>query len=213
MNRASSLHRLQSWALLRFEELHQLASPLSLPLSKRDQERLGHVAIEATNTWAALMRSYWLCAASPGWRQDGSRVRLSTPLGSHDRAMTFAVHRFRPSLRGQSGPWSPRDEPDWLDPATVSTLLHDSGADIEGGFQAAVSLGGTARQDLLTYRNFVAHRNRATALKVRRLCPDLTRAGSIDPLEIGLQHGRGRPQGLVLDWLDDLRTMCALLPT
>lgn len=213
MNRAVSIYRVQTWAIRRFDTLHSQAYPLRPSLTPNEERILSLVAIESANTWAALMRSYWLAASIHRWRRDGTQVKISASIRSFEDAITFAVHTTKPRLRVSTGPWKKRDEPDWLDPATVSTLLRAAGADIEGGFHAAISLGSTARQDLSTYRNFVAHRNRDTALKVRNLCPDPSLKRSTSPLEIALLRGPGRPQPLVLDWIDDLRTMCSLLPS
>lgn len=134
------------------------------------------------------------------------------PLNSYDDAITFAIHSNRPRLQSKRGPWTHRDEPDWHDPASVSKALNAAGCSNAAGFYAAVSLGTASRTEVLTVRNYVAHRGRNTALKVRTLCPDKAKMHTIDPMAVPLERGPGRPQPLLFDWIDDLSTMVSLVP-
>jgi len=195
----------------RISALVTSASALSPPLTTTQREHLAWIAIDATNCWGNFLRRYYVVSATGGWTRAAVRLPSGRRFNSEAEAITFAVHTFRPSLTG-GGPWTSRDEPNWLNPGTVSLLLNHLRCANETDFHAAISLGGTAHQDLLTYRNFVAHRNRASATKVRTLARSNRLPSLLDPIELPLQPLRRRPYSLLVAWLFDLHTIVSLVP-
>ena len=127
------------------------------------------------------------------------------------RSLTRSI-RSGPGSKGSGPPWSSRDEPNWLEAGTVSRLLNVLGCQNEATFNAAVSLGGSVHQDLITYRNYIAHHNRGTALKVRALARARRASPMLDPLELPLQLSHRKPYCLLVEWLSDIHTMMALVP-
>lgn len=206
-----SLVHVRRRAILKLDRLVSSAQAISTPAHNADHMRCLSLAVEASNTWADFLRRYYIASALAGWTSSNQRLSAATHFISEHDAITFAVHTIKPHLTG-SGPWTSRDEPNWLDPGNVSTLLHALGCANEAQFHAAISLGGTAHQDLLTYRNFLAHRNRATALKVRSLARKYRINGLIEPVEIPLQLPIRKSYSLLLWWLYDLQTMVSLMP-
>jgi hypothetical protein len=76
----------------------------------------------------------------------------------------------------------------------------------------ALSIGSSAIEHLTTTRNFLAHRNESTAVKLRRLGRSYGVGTPRDPLAVVFAVGHGRPQRIVEDWLDDIYTIFALFP-
>ena len=125
--------------------------------------------------------------------------------------MTFAIHHIR-RLPG-NGPWEPRDEPTWHDSTIVMRLLNAAGCSNLPGVQAAFSLGMASLTELTTARNFIAHRSDATALKLRRLGLGLRLGQLVDPSDVLTTKAPGRPQSVLEDWLDDIRSIFSLMPS
>jgi hypothetical protein len=204
---------LRAWGLSKFEEYRAGLDGLRPPLTTRQADRLSMIAVHAANSWAVLLRSYYLASMTGAVLADGSRATNSVSIGSVEDAITFAVHATRPRLASRSGPWTNRDEPDWTNGGAVAALLVGAGSSTAVGFAAAVSLGTASREELATYRNFVAHSNRDTALKVRNIGATHGVGRSGQPLEIPLQRELHRPQSIVADWLDDLWAMISMMPS
>jgi hypothetical protein len=203
---------LVSWGLATFSELRAEVGSVRPPLSRREATHIGMLALTAVNSWSILLRTYYLASMTGAWLSDGSRAANSVNVHKVDEAITFAVHWARPHLAGQPGPWTYRDEPSWADGGIVAALLSAAGASTAGGFAAAVSLGTSSREELATYRNFVAHANRHTARKMRNLALSLSVDRTLPVIEIPLQWRRHRPQSIFADWIDDLWTMASLFP-
>ncbi|GAB3615901.1 hypothetical protein GCM10027416_04580 [Okibacterium endophyticum] len=132
------------------------------------------------------------------------------PLSSLDDAMNQAVWRFKPSLAGTRGPWTHRQEPDWLDPNTLLILLDLVGASNSGDVSAALSLRARALTDLPSLRNFYAHRAMNTAEKVRKMGLNYSIPSVHHPVELCLGYAPGRPQSVLADWVSELRLITDL---
>jgi hypothetical protein len=158
------------------------------------------------------MRAYYLASALGAWRADRTRLTISARQRSAEEAITFSIATLKPTQIGSGPPWTSRQEPNWLDPANVSKLLHELGCANESGFQAAISLGTTVHQDLITYRNFAAHRNRKSAEKVRSLAVRHRIPSHFDPIELPLQLLPQRSYTLLASWLYDLTTVISFVP-
>src|SRR5690606_15185998 len=118
------------------------------------------------------------------------------------------LHRRRIFDRGR---WSRREEPPWQDPA----ILLKSCADLECSnldqIQAALAVPTTAFSGWPPFRNFVAHRNGDTLRRAQDVATSWGVVADAHPLEILTFPAYGRPQSVLLDWLDDLRSISELL--
>ncbi len=104
-----------------------------------------------------------------------------------------------------------RQEPAWYSPNTLLTTFLALDVSNAAQAQAAFSYSTSAFDCLPTIRDFFAHRNEETMRKVR----DVARHLGVDPnqraCEIVCSAMSGRPQGILVDWLDDLRNVAVLL--
>ena len=186
-----------------------LASDVSFPL------------IDMHNALATFMRSYCLSSLSGAYMANGCRVNVKATLRAnlktnekirgHRLALSFAINTQSPTKTGR-GPWKPRDEPTWHDPNVIIQILHKARCSNATGVSDALSIGSRAIPHLTTTRNFLAHRNESTALKLRRLGQYYGVGRPADPLASVFAIRHGRPQTMVQDWLDDIFTIFSLFP-
>ncbi len=127
------------------------------------------------------------------------RLSLNAALGK-------AVLLVRPRAAPKSdGSWHRKDEPTWHDPNVFTRLMYHVGSSNMADVNDAFSTGTRTFIDLPVFRNFFAHRNllsmrAAQALGIRYGIPS-----TISPAEILSRRSIGRPQALLLDWIDDVR--------
>jgi hypothetical protein len=212
MNRSRSLPRLVRWAVQRFDEFEHLADQLRTPFSRADANTVRYLAIEAVNTWALFMRSYYLASATGAWLADGTRVTGPGVQGDQGRALTASVLAVNRGLRRRGGPWRQRNEPNWMDPAIINRLMTANGLSNARGFTNALGIGTGANFRLITFRNFVAHRGRESAVKVRRMIRQVGIRSSSDPLELPFHRIPGRPVTAITDWLIELHSIVESVP-
>jgi hypothetical protein len=105
-----------------------------------------------------------------------------------------------------------KDEPAWHDVDMFIHIMNLAGCSTAPGANAAWSIGTSALEHLTIARNYLAHRNRETAVRVR----GLTLAYKVNPTdrpeELLLSRGRNRPQMIIEDWRDDLQAVIELMP-
>jgi hypothetical protein len=199
----------RSWVLL--SSLQQVSQALHPPLIASDRIVATHLLIEVANTWHVFMRRYYLASAVGGYLVSGARVSGGVA-GSIEGALDSAVLFFRPHLSKSGAEWGHREEPDWLDPVVVSRALANLSLSNSPGFSAAMSAGSGVHERVLTCRNFVGHRNRRTALKVRGIARGAGILSNADPVELPHLPAPGRPQSLLADWIDELMAIIELVP-
>jgi hypothetical protein len=188
------------------------ARGLRPPFSHDDALVASLLLIEVANTWQSFMRRYFLTSAVGGLLAFGGAVSGSGMSRSGSEALDRAVLFNRPNAVKSARGWDYRDEPNWMDPTIVSRTLHHLNLSNASGFTSAMSAGSGSYDRLYSCRNFVAHRNRGTALKVRQLARNEGVRHNLDPLELPHLPGRARPQSLVCDWLDELIAIVELVP-
>ena len=173
------------------------------------QRALSYAVIESANLWESYCRSFYLSSALRAREASGLRVQLSyaTPIRTHEDALTVAIHRIDPDLRGQQGPWTPREEPDWQ--GQLRTCLAHLGASNLPKVERAVGLLPQALNDLRITRNYFAHKGQVSADKVRRLSTKYGFLQAPHPVELLFSPSRpkrgfqtGEP--IVLRWLGAL---------
>lgn len=170
-----------------------------------EAERLAcYMVVDLRNCWVEFSRHFFLSCfirarSSEGRRISHERGDLRTLEDAIDAASRLmAPQRKLPSRVRR------RDEPDWGSPHTIITLAKRFRFSNLPEIGSAFSVGTRVFNDLPVIRNFYAHRNRFTYRAATSLARLYGLPGSLTPTELLCSHGRGRPQSVVQDWLDDL---------
>jgi hypothetical protein len=210
MNRQTSLSHVRSWMLTYLFEV-RLAVPVASGTQSPEQTRqLTFLAVDLHNACRTFLRAYYVASVTGAWLSTGQRATSRLEARSEVDAINFAV--AAKGVEG-SGPWRMRDEPAWHDIGMFLRILNLADCSTAPGTNAAWSIGTNALEHLTITRNYFAHRNRETAVKVRNLNSTTYKAGALDsPEELLIARGRNRPQLIVEDWLDDLQTVIELMP-
>lgn len=211
--------RLQSHLLALEQQASRRVSRLKVLVADRtsfdDPEidrRTAFVAIESMNLWSSYCRFFYLSAALGAKDSGGTRIVSSAGrFRSQDDALTFVIHRVRPNLKSKSAPWSWFDEPKWGDPTEFGRAVGELGPSNLGAVQAAISLQTDVFLHLPKFRNFYAHRAAVTARKVRGVARDYLMSPTLHPTWILNGYAPSRPQTILCDWLDDLKTVIELM--
>ena len=74
MNRERSLCRLVAWANKKFAEFESLSGGLVAPLDADEWPTARFLALEAANTWASFLRTYYLSSATGAWCTGGTKI-------------------------------------------------------------------------------------------------------------------------------------------
>ena len=207
MRPARRLFLLQRRAL---RHLDNAAAESAHAIHLRDRDRLRvltTLTLDLHNSMRGFLRAYFLSSATGARLATGSSVSTTTSLASTRDALTFAMNFVRQSR----GP-APYREPTWHDEIIFLRLLQAAGCSNTAGCQAALSIGSKALPELTTIRNFYAHRGQETALKVRRMAGKYGYPSNANPSDLLLHRAARRPQSVLDDWIDDLRTIVSFMP-
>jgi hypothetical protein len=207
LRRVDRLDDLTEGAARRVIRLRMLVSTAGVPVSSDLDRALSYVVIESANLWAQFCRAFYISTALRARDAGGHRIVLppGTPPADVNDALTLAIHRIRPRLRGKNGPWSHRDEPTWHDVSEFLKVMARLKPSNLGTIRAAVSYEPKTLSVLPTARNFYAHKGEATAVKARGIAARYGLSTRSSPSSLLCSRAPGRPQPLILDWLDDLR--------
>lgn len=156
------------WAIKRSTRLLSSAKSLTVPFEQ--EERMTFATINLLNTWASFQRTYFICCLfgtrSPANPKISSSV--SGSINTYQDAIGKAVLHFHPTYTPRSnGEWDSRDEPTWHDANVLLNLAKAFNFTNELDIQAAFSFGFTAHRNLAVFRNYYAHKNRATRKKAQ----------------------------------------------
>ncbi len=169
------------------------------------EARLAFVTIECLNIWANFVRSYYLsCMYST---VTVGRVHVSAALGGIDEnhaiglAVKYWRHRAQPKADGS---WHRREEPAWHDPNLLIPICRWANFTNIADIEAAFSTGDRTFLDLPVFRNYFAHRSIQTAKAAQSLAIRYGIPGSKQPSEILRYRPLGRPQPLILEWIDHI---------
>jgi hypothetical protein len=185
---------------------------LNIAIVVQGRDRLSALSllfVDLHNALRMFLRCYYLSSALGARDADGQPTTSKTGARNQHEAMGFAISAIRGS---HVVSWTPRDEPTWHDIGIVIRLFNLAQCSNAGGFASAWSVGSRASEYLTITRNFYAHRQENTALKVRRVARAMQAPARGEPGEIALQRGAGRPQSLIEDWLDDIEVIVQLIP-
>ena len=171
----------------------------------RDVDRaVAFASIELLNCWAGFSRSLYFSVCFGA--RDASGGTIATAMDLHDvlDAQLFAAQRFtRRTL--QRGAVTHRDEPNWLQPSTLITLLNDIGASNLATVSTALAGNTRVLADLPSVRNFFGHRGQDTARKAAGVGRNYGKPGHLHPAELCVAFAPGRSQSIIRDWAADLR--------
>ncbi len=206
MNRRVDLSSLVKTATRRCLELKPLVRSITVPATAADDRTVAFVCIEAANAWTGFSRAYFVSTAMRG-RLNGQRI---TTTAGHIRtkadAVAFAVRITNPRSYARGGPFGHRDEPDWQLTSVLARLTTALGASNQSLVRAGISLSTRAFVDLPVFRNFYAHRSEGTVVRVKRVARNYPLNQSLHPTQMLCTVLPTRPQSLISDWLDDIRT-------
>lgn len=211
MRRARSFRTLKNSTSGRLKRLRTKANA-ALPLDAhlRDRE-FSYVVMETHNLWCNFVRSYLLSCLDKPRRSAGGRVSCANLAIQTPGDVIWAANKI---ARGPhaSSPATRRDEPKWQDIALFHRTCQEMQCSHLAHVQSALSLPARVFQDLPTFRNFYAHRNEETAEKALRIArQNYLIVGPRHPSSALAIAGKNRPQALLLDWIDELDTVCVLL--
>lgn len=188
------LHRRANKHALR---LRRFVEQLKPPLAAPDDRLVAFVTTECLSLWSNFSRSYYLSCMHGAKRILGGRVALaSVAVNSNSDALNFSKHQFT---------YRRNNEPVWHEPRTLLKLFRAAGASNLTQVQAALSVSPLVFKELPTIRNFFAHRCEETAKNATNLARRLGVSVGLRPSEIMCTQLPGRPQGVLADWIDDIR--------
>ena len=202
------LSKLNETALHRLSRLRVLANCCSLPVTQPDDRLVAFVVIETFNLWSTFARFLYLSSCLSATTVSGTRVSLSkcTFMSTND-ALCFAIQEIKgKSIR------KPRrqDEPPWHMVNILLKLFNATGASNLPQVQSGASFQAHMFEELRTMRHFFAHRNQETAERVRQIARNRSISLKSRPSEVACSIPTGRPQSLLADWQDHLRTAISL---
>ena len=176
---------------------------------------ISFVTIELQSLLSNFCRSYYLSAVLHPCSEGGTRVTCHHSISSFDAAIDAAMKACKPSWwRPSPVPrhWNRRDEPPWHQPDTLLKSSREISHSYYSNISAALSLPTSVFSHLVVFRNFFAHRSDSTCQEAINVA---IRHYSIfskkHPVSILLAPALGRPQELILDWIDDVTNVIELL--
>lgn len=183
---------------------------LSSSTSHRE-EALGWAVIEAANLWSNFVRSYLISLCFRPSRRLGGRVAIGNLA---IKSPADVVHAAAIAAKGPyaAAPTSRRDEPSWHDVSVfVRTSQRMQPSNIPQ-IEAALSVPSRVLTDLPVFRNFYAHRNKESAERAVGVGKNLHLIyGCCHPSDVLATRPYGRPQALILEWLDEMDAFMELL--
>lgn len=206
MRPCRNLGKLEHSARKRLLRLRGVASRVCRGDVQHDGEiYFSFVAIETLNTWRNYCRALYLSFTLDPRSTSGTRVTICRRGLTFNQAIGIAVRSYRRHAEPRSdGTWDGRDEPAWHVPQVLLRLCGLLRCSKLEDIQAAVSAGSRVFIDLPVFRNFYAHRNQQSQYAAMRLATQYGIPATFRPSRILASRPLGRPQPLVLDWIDDL---------
>lgn len=191
----------------RLREIRKVAVDAVTPYSQERDRELAWATIELTNLWSEFCRAYFLSCLRSARLESGSRVSCTSVavVPSFDQALLTLAQNLGTRPRKRPGKLRRRDEPPWHQPSCLLRGCDDLGMSHLSTVRGALSTGFSVFKDLPTCRNFYAHRNEETAKKVLRLGLSYSIGGKNHPSEVLAARPPGRPQSLILEFVDETR--------
>lgn len=184
---------------------------VSPPYSQEQDRSLTWATIELLNLWSEFCRAYFLSCLLYARLESGIRVTHTSGAGYNFEQAIGSILRSSSRTVPAAGKLTRRNEPTWHDPSSLITGSN-LGMSHLSQVQEALSIGSQVFSHLPVCRNFYAHRNEETALRVLRLGQSsYSIFGRTHPSQVLISPAYGRPQSLILDFVDDLWATIELL--
>ena len=116
--------------------------------------------------------------------------------------MRYVITRLR--RKQPEGKVTRRDEPTWHSRREVLKVGRIVALSNLPQLQTALALPSAVIEDLPTVRNFYAHRNCETAVKVRKLMGGYVMPTQTHPTEFLRRSVLGRPVSVLEEWIEEL---------
>lgn len=158
-----------------------------------------------------LKGAYFLSYILSPYRESGTRVTCDPLINSLPSALDAAMRRCKPYILRRGTGYGRRDEPSWHRPDIMWHCCDEISASNTLDVRSAFSITPGTFDHLTTFRNFYAHRNPHTARQAINIARLYSIPTNLHPSQILLTPAYGRPQPLILDWLDDITTVVELL--
>ena len=211
MKPSKYLKKIRNKTLLYLSKLRNMADMASRLSRPESEKTISFVTIECLNLWSTFSRAYFLSCTLLPIRENGLQITLSNPnVQTFDDAIYEALSKCKPWILSRRN-WGQRDEPAWYEPNVLIKSCTGIGCSNLIEIQAAFSISTKVFEHLPTFRNFYAHRNYITAQKAKNIARYYTIFVHNHPSKILFSYAYGRPQILILDWIDDMKIVLDLL--
>ena len=205
MRPSGTLAKLELSTDYRLEKLRKVAGVLAVPMSREVDLRVSYVTINVLNTWSNFVRAFYLSCLTSCKSVSGSRVSTGLQIKDFDDGIYQAVRLIRPKAPLPiSGVVKRRDEPAWHDPDTLLRLAAAFAFSNKVTIDAAISLQPATFKELTVFRNYFAHRNDTTSAVAMRIGTKYGIVGQRTPCGVLVCKPVGRPQALLMEWIDDI---------
>lgn len=183
-----------SQRVLALRELVVERQPAVASWAAADQRAISYAVIEGANLWEGYCRAFYLSSALGAREPSGGRVKITPPraINSMEDAVTIAVHRMDPELRGKTGPWRPQQEPIWSDQHQLATCFKELQASNLPKLERALGLEPDALNHMRTLRNFFAHKGAVSSGKTASIASRYGHHNAPHPVDFLLSSARGK---------------------
>lgn len=165
-----ALQQQAQWAIKR--STRALSDTSSPQFAAPSEEKFTFSVVNLLNSWANFQRTYFICCLL-GVKSASSKSIISNQSGSvttSNDAIGKAILHFTPARVPRStGIWDTRDEPTWHDSNTLIRLSTAFAFSNDEDIQTAFTFGFTAHKNLVTFRNYYAHKNQGTKKKAQAI--------------------------------------------
>jgi hypothetical protein len=200
--------------LIRLRNLADTASSRPASEFKSTNLELSFVAIELHTAIANFTRAYFLSCTLLPVTVTGAKVICHFAIANYsdaiDASMKACKYTAWAKARGMKN-WDRRDEPPWHQPGTLIRSCQEIGCSHQSKILAAYSVPTQVFDHLTKVRNFYAHRNQYTISAARSIATSYSISTMEHPSQILRTPAYGRPQPIIMDWIDDARNVIDLL--
>jgi hypothetical protein len=190
----------------RLRRIRKVYSSVSLPLQDSDSRSLAFSIVELDNLVLGGIREFTISTLRRARTAAGYRVSVNQSFGAEGEIAAYmmsVVQNYIYVKMGNPTSLNRRQEPKIRDPRDTEKILVSCNASNLASVQTALSLNTTLFSDLATVRNFYAHRNEDTWMKVRNRAQNLGVFGLDHPDGFVTYKLPARPVSIFEDWLDD----------
>lgn len=211
MRPSLQLTKLEATALSYIAFLRTQAVSALLKADGPNDRVLMFVVVETHNTWALFVRSFYLSCVFSAKRRNGAIVTSLVPAPRNTiTAIDQAMRLLKPHAPG-GAPWPRREEPPWQSLSTILQLARSFRFSNFAEITTALSYPTGVFPHLRDCRHFFSHRNEETMRVALSHSRSYGLAGLRHPKELLRAVATGRPQPIVLDWLDDISNVVGLM--